>query len=85
VKINSNGKSSHRRSLAVLTAASLMMFILFPAPAMAYIDPGTGSFIIQGIIALVVGAGVAVKMYWHRIKAFFTGKTVTIDEDDDDE
>jgi hypothetical protein len=52
---------------------------------MAYIDPGTGSFIIQGIIALVVGASIAMKMYWHRIKVFFTGKTVTTDEDDDDE
>lgn len=57
--------------------------LLVPGVALAYIDPGTGSFVIQGIIAAVVGAGFAIKMFWHRIKAFFTGKPTPTDPDDE--
>ncbi|MCK9423300.1 MAG: hypothetical protein M0Q38_11945 [Bacteroidales bacterium] len=38
---------------------------------LAYIDPGTGSIIIQALVASVVGAGIAVKLFWHRILKFF--------------
>jgi hypothetical protein len=57
---------------------------LVPGVALAYIDPGTGSFVIQGIIAAVVGGGFAIKMFWHRIKAFFTGKSMPTEADDED-
>ena len=67
-------------SLLVLT---LLAMGLWPANAHAYIDPGTGSFVIQGIIAAVVGAGFAIKVYWHRIVSALTGKSPV--EDDDDE
>ncbi len=36
-----------------------------------YIDPGTGSIILQAIAAGVVGGAVAVKLFWHRIINFF--------------
>ena len=39
---------------------------------------------IQGIIAAVVGAGFAVKMFWHRIKSVFTGKSIAEDDDLDE-
>ena len=61
-----------------------MLVFLMPAAAYAYIDPGTGSFVIQGIIAAVVGVGVAFKMFWHRIKGAFGGKTELEDDDTDD-
>lgn len=38
----------------------------------AYLDPGTGSFLVQIVIGAVVGVGVAVKAYWHNILAFFS-------------
>jgi len=60
------------------------LLLLTPGAAHAYIDPGTGSFVIQGIIAAVVGAGFAVKMFWKRIKAFLTGKPTPADPDDED-
>lgn len=60
------------------------LLVLAPASAHAYIDPGTGSFVIQGIIAAVVGAGFAIKMFWHRIKAFLTGKPMPTEADDED-
>jgi len=38
-----------------------------------YIDPGSGSYIVQAIVAAALGAGFWIKMSWHRIKAFFSG------------
>jgi hypothetical protein len=55
---------------------------LWPAVAMAYIDPGTGSFVVQGIIAAVVGFGFALKIYWKKIVSALTGKTPAEDDDD---
>lgn len=49
----------------------LFDLIVKPVP---YLDPGTGSMLIQVILAVVLGAGVAVKIFWRNIKAFFTGK-----------
>jgi len=43
---------------------------------LGYIDPGTGSIIIQALIAGVLGVSVAAKIYWHRILKFLKiGKT----------
>jgi hypothetical protein len=39
----------------------------------AYIDPGSGSYVLQLIIAGLLGAGVALKIYWKRIIAFISG------------
>jgi len=36
-----------------------------------YLDPGTGSFIIQILLAGLLGIGVAVKVYWKNIVSFF--------------
>ncbi len=49
-------------------------FILFYAFPVLYLDPGSGSFLIQLLIAVVLGAGVAVRMYWAKIKNLFGGK-----------
>ncbi len=38
-----------------------------------YLDPGTGSFIIQILLAGLLGIGVAVKVYWKKIVSFFKG------------
>lgn len=39
-----------------------------------YIDPGSGSYILQMIIAAVLGVSFFFKNFWLNIKAFFTGK-----------
>ncbi len=44
------------------------------APALrpqAYLDPGSGSFLIQLLIAGLVGAGFLIKAYWKKIKKLF--------------
>lgn len=42
-----------------------------PTTAFAYIDPGTGSIIIQGLVATIAAIGIAGKLYWQRIVRFF--------------
>jgi len=39
-----------------------------------YLDPGSGSFLIQLLLAALIGSAFAIKVYWKKIKAFFTGK-----------
>ena len=36
-----------------------------------YLDPGTGSIIIQVIIAALIGGLATVGVFWNRTKAFF--------------
>ena len=37
-----------------------------------YLDPGSGSFLIQILLAGLLGIAVGVRMYWKKIIAFFT-------------
>ncbi len=56
-------------SIAILT----LFLSVFPIrDAHAYIDPGTGSYIFQVIVAGLLGAGFVVKMFWRNIKTFLT-------------
>ena len=67
---------------AILVVAWL---ILLTRTAAAYIDPGSGSFLIQVVIAALISAGVAVKMFWRNIKrAIFRRRTEVPDPDSDD-
>jgi len=50
-----------------------------------YLDPGSGSFIIQILIAALLGLGVAIRASWGRIKRLFGGKSKSEDEDDADD
>jgi len=38
---------------------------------LAYLDPGTGSFLLQLLLATFLGGLFMVKTFWKRIKAFF--------------
>lgn len=67
-----------------LVLFAVLAILLLPTSALAYIDPGTGSFVIQGIIGAVVGGAFAVKLYWKRIKAKLSGKPMEKDADPDD-
>ena len=57
---------------------SIIAGLLFSAlafhmqPAHAYLDPGTGSMLLQGLLAGIAGAVVVMRLYWAKIKAFFS-------------
>ena len=54
------------------------MFLLVPiGPAFAYIDPGTGSMIVQVVIAALVGGAAFIGAFWRKL---FRRRR---DEDDD--
>lgn len=50
---------------------AVLLFFL-PLNAHAYLDPGTGSFIVQLIIAAIAGVSFSVKLYWHKVKTKLT-------------
>jgi len=55
----------------VLAVAALFWLIL-PNEAYAYIDPGTGSYMFQMMIGFLVGGLFAAKLFWQRIRNFFS-------------
>ncbi len=62
----------HSKCLAdSLVFVSLLLFASTQV-AHAYVDPGTGSYVIQLIIAAIAGLAFAVRIYWGRIKGFFS-------------
>ena len=58
-----------KTSQIFLAIAVLSFFTQFSFPdAFAYIDPGSGSIVIQMLIGALVGVGIAVKVFWFKIK-----------------
>ena len=55
----------HQASFAALLLLSSM-------PAYAYLDPATGSIIIQALLAGLVGALLAGKIFFAQIKSYFS-------------
>lgn len=57
------------RTFLAAASAVVLWALAYPQPAHAYIDPGTGSLIIQGLIAAFVGAAFALKnFYYTKVK-----------------
>tara|TARA_X000000368_G_C22923128_1_gene663975 strand:- start:442 stop:660 length:219 start_codon:yes stop_codon:yes gene_type:complete len=50
----------------------IIFSLLFSTSSYAYIDPGSGSIILQAIIAAFAGAGTAITIYWKKVKLFFS-------------
>lgn len=50
------------------------LIFLFNTKAYAYLDPGLGSIILQGIVAAIAATSLTIKIYWQKIKSFFKKK-----------
>ena len=59
-----------RKDVIVLAGA---LMLIFARSASAYLDPGTGSFILQILLAGLVGAAFTVKVFWRSVKRFIFG------------
>lgn len=57
-----------------------MLFSPISVPP-AYLDPGSGSMIIQLTIAALLGLGILVRSQWSKIKQLFSKKNNTDDTD----
>lgn len=68
---------SHLVSLAASCAALLAILVSFERPAQAYVDPGSGALIWQGMLATLVGLAFYFRkaLGWAK-KKVFPSKTV---------
>lgn len=49
---------------------SFCLLITLSINAEAYLDPGTGSMMLQVILGGIAAIGVALKLYWHKLRVF---------------
>lgn len=56
---------------ASATIAFLVTSLIVQPSANAYLDPGTGSYILQIIVAGILSSLYFIKLYWIRINAYF--------------
>jgi hypothetical protein len=54
---------------------SLLFFAAFHTPANAYLDPGTGSMILQALIGGIAIGAATISAYWQRIKALVSKRS----------
>jgi hypothetical protein len=52
----------------------LVVWLLAEAPAQAYLDPGSGSMLLQLLLGGFAAVGVIGKLYWNRVASFFGRK-----------
>ncbi|HBO34397.1 MAG TPA: hypothetical protein DD636_06635 [Anaerolineaceae bacterium] len=58
---------------------NLIIHAFIRGAAQNYLDPSSGSIIIQLILGAVLGLGVVVRVFWKKIKAFFTRNRIEPD------
>ena len=60
-----------RKNVQGMILLAIVGTLLFPEYVYSYIDPGTGSYVFQIIIAAFVAVAFMVKVFWLKIKGFF--------------
>ena len=68
--------------LSIAMWAIVAIFAGFTSSAHAYLDPGTGSILLQGLIAAVATGLATGRFWWHRVKGIFV-KPPEPEEDSD--
>lgn len=58
------------KKLVVFLVGAFFVFF-YSNSAFAYLDPGTGSMILQSILAAFLFVGTGIGIFWRRIKIFF--------------
>jgi hypothetical protein len=63
-------KFSRTTPIKLLTPFVIALFLICMdvGTAHAYLDPGTGSVLLQSTLALIAGTAVTLKLYWSRLK-----------------
>ena len=59
--------------MAKLLALVLAVVLLSPSSAFAYLDPATGSYVLQVLAGVFLGVVYLAKVYWLRIRLFISG------------
>ena len=86
-------RARHEKQIRVQVGFAIACAIALPTSALAaaagemngvqlaYVDPGSGSFILQALVATAAGAAVAINAYWGKIKRFL-GRAKSRSDDD---
>jgi hypothetical protein len=61
----------HCLSLIVVT---FCLLLTSPVPAAAYLDPATGSIVLQVAIGGLLAVVTATQLYWRRLRSLLSGK-----------
>ena len=62
------------RQLGSFLVVSILLIVFgFEDSALAYLDPGTGSMVLQLLLGGIAGAVVILKLYWRRFVGLFRG------------
>lgn len=63
---------------------TIILMLLICTDAVAYLDPGTGSMMLQVILGGIAAVGVAIKLYWHKLRVVIgLGKKEETEEESD--
>jgi len=58
--------------IIVILIFSILISAIFTNSAFAYLDPGTGSMLLQGLIAGILIVCTSVGIFWSRLKDLFS-------------
>lgn len=61
---------SRKHSLRLIATGLVLGSVVLAKTVAGYIDPGTGSYVLQIAIAFLIGLAFSIKVFWKRIAAF---------------
>jgi hypothetical protein len=73
--VTSLGKAKSVKVLVSLAALAAGVLLISTREAHAYLDPGLGSMLLQGLIAGIAAASFFVSRYWQKLKALFSSSS----------
>ena len=56
----------------VFSLTCIVTLIIFPTKAFAYLDPGTGSIILQAILGFIAATITTISIYWTKFKSLIS-------------
>jgi hypothetical protein len=63
-----------KQGIWAVLVLGLIVTLFGTRPAWAYLDPGTGSMMLQVLLGGVAGVLVVGKLYWQRFRQFVTSR-----------
>ena len=57
------------KSIIIMT---VYVFFGMQSKSYAYLDPGTGSIILQALLGFFAAAGASIVIYWKKLKSFLS-------------
>jgi Na+/proline symporter len=55
-----------------LLPATALVLLLVPSAALAYLNPDSGSMLLQALLGGAAGLAVLVRLYWRRVTGFLS-------------